>query len=68
VLAKNIRAARVARGWSQEVLAGRLDVSRVAVTMWEAGAYRPSLPKLQRLAKLFKLTVDDLLTGRVASS
>jgi transcriptional regulator with XRE-family HTH domain len=65
VLARNIKAARLAREWSQETLAKRLKVSRVAVTMWEAGGYSPSLPNLQKIARLFGVSVDVLLTGRV---
>jgi putative transcriptional regulator len=61
VLAKNIKAARLKRGWSQQDLAKRLKVSRVAVLGWESGAYAPRLPRLQRLARLFNLGVEDLL-------
>jgi len=64
VLAKNIKAARLRRGWSQQDLAKRLKVSRVAVLSWEAGTYSPRLPRLQRLARLFDIGVEDLLSTK----
>lgn len=69
MLASNIKRARKARGWSQEVVAKKLRVSRVAVTNWENptdDGNLPSIKNLQRLARIFGVTVDDLLAGRAS--
>ena len=36
-LAENLQALRKARGYTQEQLAERLEVSRQAVSKWESG-------------------------------
>lgn len=37
ILAEKIALLRRQKGWSQEELAGQLDVSRQAVSKWESG-------------------------------
>ena len=56
---------RKIRGWSQEELAGRIQVSRQAVSKWETGDTLPDLPKLLALADALGLTLDALC-GREA--
>lgn len=49
-IAAALKAARVARGWSQEVLAARLSLSRVALTRYENSVRRPDDETLRRWA------------------
>jgi len=48
-------------GLSQEALAGRLHVSRQAVSKWETGEAVPELNKIVALAREFGVTTDELL-------
>lgn len=48
-------------GLSQEELAGKIGVSRQAVSKWEVGDTVPELDKLVALAKTFGVTTDELL-------
>ena len=48
---------------TQEQLAEMLFVSRTAVSKWEQGKGYPSIDSLKRLAELFSVTVDELLSG-----
>lgn len=48
-------------GMTQELLAHKLGVTDKAVSKWENGRSKPGLPQLKKLAKVFKLSVDDLL-------
>ncbi len=57
---------RKARGMSQENLAGRIQVSRQAVSKWETGDAMPDLPKLLALAEVLALPLD-VLCGREAA-
>ncbi|MFN3911792.1 helix-turn-helix transcriptional regulator [Hyphomonas sp.] len=58
---KNIvRTLRTARGWSQQDLADKLDVSRQSVNAIETGKYDPSLPLAFALARLFGRSIEDL--------
>lgn len=52
---------RKKKGWSQEELGYKLDVSRQTVSKWEAGQTTPELEKLRNLAKIFEITVDELI-------
>lgn len=55
-----IRVLRAERGWSQQDLADRLDVSRQSVNAIETGKYDPSLPLAFALARLFNRSIEDL--------
>lgn len=59
-LAQRIRACRQRRGLSQEVLAERMQVSRQAVTKWEAGKACPSTEKLLRLSQVLEVPLEEL--------
>jgi transcriptional regulator with XRE-family HTH domain len=51
---------RTARGWTQQELADRSNVSRRAIQGWENGG-RPPRPIYQdRLAKILKVAVAEL--------
>jgi len=67
-LGEAIRAHRARLGISQETLAERLGVSRQAVSKWESGASDPSTANLMALAKLFGLSVDELLRDTEAGN
>ena len=61
ILADKIAQLRRQQGWSQEELAGQLEVSRQAVSKWESGASIPDLDKILKLSGLFNVTTDYLL-------
>jgi transcriptional regulator with XRE-family HTH domain len=60
---ENVRAARVARGWTQEELAHRTGLASVQVSRIERGAREIRLGTLLRLATAFKATPNELLDG-----
>ena len=55
-----LKTLRENRGWTQGVLADRLDVSRQTVNALETGRYDPSLPLAFRIARLFGVTIEDV--------
>lgn len=55
-----IRALRTERGWSQQDLADKLDVSRQSVNAIETGRYDPSLPLAFAIARLFGRSLEEL--------
>ena len=61
MLAEKIMELRKSRGWSQEELAERLDVSRQSVSKWESGASMPELDKIVAMSTLFGVSTDYLL-------
>ena len=60
-LADKIMTLRRQQGWSQETLAEKLDVTRQSVSKWEQGISDPSTSNLFALAKLFGVSVEELL-------
>ena len=51
---------RKAKGWSQEDLAEKIQISRQAVSKWETGDAMPDLPKLLALADALDISLDAL--------
>lgn len=60
-LAERIRSERCRGDYTQEELAGRLGVTKAAVSKWECGQSAPDIALLPKLASLFSITLDDLL-------
>ncbi len=60
-LGETLKAHRTSRGFTQEYVAEALGVSRQAVSKWENGTSDPSTANLMALAKLYGLSVDELL-------
>jgi len=60
-LGRRIYAYRTKRNLSQGDLADALGVSRQSVSKWENGNATPDLDKLVKLAKLFGVTLDELV-------
>ncbi len=61
-LGKKIRLLRHQKGWSQEDVAKRLDISIPAFSKIETGITDINLSRLEQIAKLFEMTVVQLLT------
>ncbi len=61
-LGENLARYRKDKGLSQEKLAEYMGVSRQAVTKWESNTTKPSSENLIKLAKLFDVSVDVLLS------
>ena len=62
---KTIRQLREERGWSQVELAVRVDVAPYTVQQWEVGRRLPNARNWWRLADLFGISVQELVTGHV---
>lgn len=60
-LGANIAEFRKRSGMTQAVLAERINFSDKAVSKWERGESIPDVPTLVELAKVFEVTVDELL-------
>ena len=58
---KNIKRLRQKRGLTQEELAGKLHVTRQAVSNWETGKNQPDIELLKSLAETLEVDVTELL-------
>ena len=60
---EKLQELRKNKGLTQEELAEILFVSRTAISKWESGRGYPNIESLKAIAKLFSITVDELLSG-----
>ena len=52
---------RKQKGFSQEELANRLNVSRQTISKWEVGESTPDMEKLVAISDLFEVSLDELI-------
>lgn len=60
-IGQKIAALRKEKGWTQEELSEKLNVSPQAVSKWENDISCPDITLLPQIAKLFDTTTDDIL-------
>lgn len=63
-IGETIYLFRMEKGMSQEALAEEVGVSRQSVSKWETGASIPDTEYVVKMAKLFGVSIDDLLLGK----
>lgn len=61
VFARNLKAARLAKGLSQEELAHRAGIDRTYISSLERGVYKASIDVVDRLARVLETEASDLL-------
>ncbi len=61
---KFLMTLRKEKGITQSQLAEKLNVTDKAVSRWETGRNYPDIETFERLAKIFEITVSELLEGR----
>jgi len=59
---------RKQKGFSQEELANRLNVSRQTISKWEVGESTPDMEKLVAISDLFDVSLDELVLNKVPES
>lgn len=65
MLGDNIKILRKQKGYSQETLAGQLNVVRQTVSKWEKGISVPDAEMLSRIAELLEVSVEELLGNKI---
>ena len=62
---ENIRITRIRKGFTQEEIAVRLNVTRQTISKWEKGYSVPDAEMLISLANVLEVPVSELLGGEV---
>ncbi len=65
ILAEKILKHRKEKGWSQEDLAYKLNVSRQSISKWESGASIPDIERVILMSEIFEVSTDYLLKDEV---
>lgn len=62
-IGKFIAELRRGEGLTQEALGEKLGVTNKTVSRWENGNYMPDIEMFQLLARVFKISINELLSG-----
>lgn len=65
-LGEKIYKLRNERNLTQEQLAEKLGVTRQSISKWEGDLVKPEIEKLKAMAKLFEVSLDDLISDEAA--
>ena len=68
LIATSIKRYRSFHGLTQEQFAAKVYTTRNTVSLWERGEKEPSKEELQRIAEYFRISVDDLVSGKKPES
>ena len=63
--AEKLLYLRTENNYSQENLAGLLNVSRQAISKWELGTTLPETDKIIAISELFGVSIDSLLVDSI---
>ena len=58
---EKLLSLRKEKGYSQEILADKLNVSRQTISKWESGITTPELEKIILLSEIFNISIDELI-------
>jgi putative transcriptional regulator len=58
---EKLKALRLKAGYSQEWVASRIGVNQKAISSYENGNKTPSLGTAKKLAKFYKVKIEDIL-------
>ncbi len=61
----NLKLLRKSKGFSQEEVAEKINVSRQSVAKWENGESIPDVIKCSELADLYEVTLDELVYSNI---
>ena len=56
----SVKVERAKKDWTQEDLANKIEVSRQTIVSIESGKYTPSTILALKMAKVFKVSVEDI--------
>ncbi|HEY4651007.1 MAG TPA: LexA family transcriptional regulator [Pontibacter sp.] len=68
MVTSNLRYLRKKAGYTQAQLAEKLDIKRSLVGAYEEGRAEPKLSTLVNIARLFSITLDELITADLANT
>ena len=68
MFAENLKKIRKDKGYTQEILAGKLNVVRQTVSKWEKGLSLPDVDMLSKIANVLETDVNILLDGQITTT
>lgn len=68
MLAENLKKIRKDKGYTQEILAEKLNVVRQTVSKWEKGLSLPDVDMLSKISNVLETDVNILLDGQITTT
>lgn len=68
MFAENLKKIRKDKGYTQEILAEKLNVVRQNVSKWEKGLSLPDVDMLSKIANVLETNVNILLDGQITTT
>ena len=68
MFAENLKKIRKDKGYTQEILAEKLNVVRQTVSKWEKGLSLPDVGMLSKIANVLETDVNILLDGQITTT
>ena len=68
MFAENLKKIRKDKGYTQEILAEKLNVVRQTVSKWEKGLSFPDVDMLSKIANVLETDVNILLDGQITTT
>lgn len=68
MFAENLKKIRKDKGYTQEILAEKLNVVRQTVSKWEKGLSLPDVDMLSKIANVLETDVIILLDGQITTT
>ncbi len=66
-LGNKLLELRKKSGFSQEILAEKLEVSRQTISKWELNESSPDIKQAKVLSKIYKVSLDELVNNDISS-
>ena len=63
-ISKNIKRLRTEKGFTQDLLAEKISITRQAVSSWENDRTQPDVEMLGRLAEVLDVSFEELIYGK----
>ena len=67
-LGKKLHELRKKNDWSCDELAEKIKVTNREIALWEEGIQRPTIKKMEELASLYGMSLEELLPNRVLTN
>ena len=68
MFAENLKKIRKDKGYTQEILAEKMNVVRQTVSKWEKGLSLPDVDMLSKIANVLETDVNILLDGQITTT
>lgn len=64
-IGQKLKLRRKKAGYTQEQVAEKMNITRQTLSNWEVGKYYPDIDSIIRLSRIYKISLEELLLGKI---